>query len=260
MRGFLALSTGGAIPPRGSGDGKRGATSFSSSKSGSVTFKGGAPGSIASQKSAIFKAAYTCAGLGVVGDLLAQTITKSAARKKALTSSVDAKGAKGGSKTSKAAVPVVPESPYDLVRTARQLAYNFAFYGPAQHFWYAALASKFPTAAGASFAKNFSPFIMKVFLNQAVLGPIVVATFFGWSMALTGQAAEYPKKMKNDALPTLKRGWAFWVPAASVNFAFVPLKAQVLYMSCCSIVWNYILSTAAAGGEKKVEVVQGKKK
>ena len=89
----------------------------------------------------------------------------------------------------------------------------------------------------------------KVFLNQAVLGPVVVATFFGWSMTLTGRADEYPAKMRSDAFPALKRGWAFWVPAASVNFALVPLKAQVLYMSCCSIVWNYILSDRGRGGE-----------
>jgi protein Mpv17 len=57
----------------------------------------------------------------------------------------------------------------------------------------------------------------------------------------------------------LRRGWAFWVPAASINFALVPLKAQVLYMSCCSIVWNYILSTAAAGGSRQ-GATQGKKK
>jgi protein Mpv17 len=38
----------------------------------------------------------------------------------------------------------------------------------------------------------------------------------------------------------------------------VPLKAQVLYMSCCSIVWNYILSTAAAGGSQGK--AEGKKK
>ena len=252
---FLALSSGGAIPPPGSGGGKRGATDFSGSRSGAVTFKGAAPSTGASQAPAIFKAAYTCAGLGVVGDVLAQTITRNAAKKAGLASGAgDAKK----KSSAKSAAGDSPAPAYDLVRTARQMAYNFAFYGPAQHFWYAALAAKFPTAAGASLAANLPPFAWKVFLNQAVLGPVVVATFFGWSMALTGRAKEYPAKMQNDAFPALKRGWAFWVPAASVNFALVPLKAQVLYMSCCSIVWNYILSTAAAGGNQGK--AEGKKK
>ena len=252
---FQALSSGGAIPPRGSGDGKRGATDFSGSRSGAVTFKGAAPSTGASQAPAIFKAAYTCAGLGVVGDVLAQTITRNAAKKAGLASGAgDAKK----KSSAKSAAGDSPAPAYDLVRTARQMAYNFAFYGPAQHFWYAALAAKFPTAAGASLAANLPPFAWKVFLNQAVLGPVVVATFFGWSMTLTGRADEYPAKMRSDAFPALKRGWAFWVPAASVNFALVPLKAQVLYMSCCSIVWNYILSTAAAGGSQGK--AEGKKK
>jgi protein Mpv17 len=253
---FQALSSGGAIPPRGSGDGKRGATDFSGSRSGAVTFKGAAPPSGASQGPAIFKAAYTCAGLGVVGDVLAQTITRNTAKKAGL-----AKLSAGDAKKKSSAKSSAGDSPapgYDLVRTARQMAYNFVFYGPAQHFWYAALAAKFPTAAGASLAANLPPFVWKVFLNQAVLGPVVVATFFGWSMTLTGRADEYPAKMRSDAFPALKRGWAFWVPAASVNFALVPLKAQVLYMSCCSIVWNYILSTAAAGGSQGK--AEGKKK
>ena len=253
---FQALSSGGAIPPRGSGDGKRGATDFSGSRSGAVTFKGAAPPSGASQGPAIFKAAYTCAGLGVVGDVLAQTITRNAAKKAGLAKSSPDNAKKKSSAKSPAGDSPVPG--YDLVRTARQMAYNFVFYGPAQHFWYAALAAKFPTAAGASLAANLPPFVWKVFLNQAVLGPVVVATFFGWSMTLTGKADEYPAKMRSDAFPALKRGWAFWVPAASVNFALVPLKAQVLYMSCCSIVWNYILSTAAAGGNQGK--AEGKKK
>ena len=245
---FLALSSGGAIPPPGSGGGKRGATDFSGSRSGAVTFKGAAPSTGASQAPAIFKAAYTCAGLGVVGDVLAQTITRNAAKKARLAkSSADDAKKKSSAKSSAGDSPAPG---YDLARTARQMAYNFVFYGPAQHFWYAALAAKFPTAAGASLAANLPPFVWKVFLNQAVLGPVVVATFFGWSMTLTGRADEYPAKMRSDAFPALKRGWAFWVPAASVNFALVPLKAQVLYMSCCSIVWNYILSTAAAGGSR----------
>ena len=37
-------------------------------------------------------------------------------------------------------------------------------------------------------------------------------------------------------------GWKFWVPAASLNFYAVPLKQQVLYMSCCGMLWTAYLS------------------
>ena len=49
-----------------------------------------------------------------------------------------------------------------------------------------------------------------------------------------------------DTLPCLRKGWAFWVPAASLNFVLVPLPYQVLYMSTCSIVWTAILSAASS--------------
>ena len=48
------------------------------------------------------------------------------------------------------------------------------------------------------------------------------------------------------------------MPAASVNFAVVPLRFQVLYMSCCSIVWNYILSTAAGKNNQTAPVAAKK--
>jgi protein Mpv17 len=37
-------------------------------------------------------------------------------------------------------------------------------------------------------------------------------------------------------------GWNFWVPAASLNFYAVPLQHQVLYMSCCGMLWTAYLS------------------
>ena len=257
MRGISGVvrAAGGRFPIGGGGPGKRGATRFTPrTGSGSVSFSSApGPGSASSalgQGGVILKAAVTCAGLGIVGDVLAQTITNRSTAK-AAKASTNKKGAKG--------TDINPATPLDMIRTARQCAYNFVFYGPAQHFWYGALAGYFPTNAAASLAANFRPFAAKVFLNQAVLGPVVVTTFFAWTFALQGKMGEYPEKIRRDMLPTLKRGWAFWVPAASVNFAVVPLKFQVLYMSCCSIVWNYILSTAA-GSTAPALAVAGKKR
>jgi protein Mpv17 len=236
--GFIALSIGGAFPPRGSGDGKRGATDFGrNSKGGSVSFKGSsaAPSKNASQAPAILKAAYTCAGLGVVGDLLAQTITKRGARKASCAVAAVAVGDQKGGKGSKQPKPTAAasvERAYDFIRTARQMAYNGLFYGPAQFFWYAGLAKSFPTAVGAALTANLPPFAMKVFLNQAVLGPVVVSTFFLWTMTLQGKAGEYQTKMKKDALPALRRGWAFWIPVR--NFPMFHTRRLPVYCT----VWS----------------------
>ena len=79
-----------------------------------------------------------------------------------------------------------------------------------------------------------------------MLGPVVVTAVFAWNLGWSRRLAEFPAKWRRDTLPTLRKGWAFWVPASSINFAFVPLQYQVLYMSACGIVWTTILSAASA--------------
>ena len=187
----------------------------------------------------MMKSALTSAGLGIVGDCVAQTLQK---RGKPLSQ----KGEEG--------------SEYDYYRTARQSLFNLTFYGPLQHVWYIFLGKKWPTVPGSMAASNLKPFATKVFLNQAALGPVVVACFFAWSQALTNTftVASWTEKVQRDALPTLQKGWAFWVPASAINFAVVPVNRQVLYMSCCSIVWNCILSQA--GNKKDAEDEKKKKK
>ena len=153
------------------------------------------------------------------GDAIAQSISKKASAASSAAAAATSLGG-GGKKNAAAAAASTGGGggAYDVARTARQCAYNFVFYGPLQHFWYQVLAVKFPMTAGASLAANFSPFAFKVFLNQAVLGPIVVSTFFAWSMSLQGQMSSYVPKMQRDMYPTLQRGWKFWVPAASVGY------------------------------------------
>lgn len=67
----------------------------------------------------------------------------------------------------------------------------------------------------------------QVAANQFLLAPIVLCSVFSWNLAMQGKAREIPAKVQRDLWPTMVRGWAFWVPAASVNFWFVPLPYQV---------------------------------
>ena len=90
MRGISGVvrAAGGRFPIGGGGPGKRGATRFTPrTGSGSVSFSSApGPGSASSapgQGGVILKAAVTCAGLGIVGDVLAQTITNRSTAKAA---------------------------------------------------------------------------------------------------------------------------------------------------------------------------------
>ncbi len=65
---------------------------------------------------------------------------------------------------------------------------------------------------------------------------------FAWTLGFQNKFEEFPDKMKRDWIPTMVNGWKFWVPAAAVNFKFVPLRFQVLYMSSCGLLWTAYLS------------------
>ena len=151
-------------------------------------------------------------------------------------------------------------------RFAKMFAWGFLFYGPYQHVWYRKLAAVFP-------GKSAGAFMAKVAANQFVLAPVVLTSVFSWNLLLQSppKTAEIVPKIQKDLWPTMVRGWGFWVPAASINFWFVPLQNQVLYMSSCGLVWTTYLSftsyvslatlleSLAAPAEKK-EDSKGKKK
>jgi len=157
-----------------------------------------APSPLAALSSPLAKAAYTSASLSAVGDLVAQGLERR--------------------RTAAGRAP--PEQ--DWVRTARLGAFGLLFYGPLQHRWYAFLNRALPTPAALPFAAKLPSFAAKVALNQLVLGPSVVTAVFAWNAAWTDRVAELPAKWRRDTLPCLRKGWAFWVPAASLNFVCAP--------------------------------------
>lgn len=118
-------------------------------------------------------------------------------------------------------------------------SFGLLFYGPYQFFWYRALDRAFPGRALVNF-------LAKVSLNQLGLAPVTISVVFAWNMALTGQLAKLRAKYEADFFPTMRNGWKFWIPAASINFFFMPLQFQVLYMSTCGMLWTAYLSYSSA--------------
>jgi protein Mpv17 len=162
------------------------------------------------------KAALTSGSLSATGDLLAQFAV---------------------SQFSKSA-GAQPDA-YDPSRTARMFGFGFLLYGPLQFYWYNLLDWLMPL-------RSVPNFITKVTANQLVLAPITLSTVFTWNLCLTGKQAELEGKLRRDLVPTLLNGWKFWVPAATLNFTVVPLEQQVLYMSCCGVLWTAYLSYASS--------------
>ncbi|XP_059663275.1 uncharacterized protein LOC132308974 [Cornus florida] len=127
-------------------------------------------------------------------------------------------------------------SDHDWLRALRMTSYAFLFYGPGSYVWYQYLDHSMPKPT----VKNL---LLKVLLNQVILGPSVIAVVFAWNNLWQGKLSELPTKYQKDALPTLLFGFRFWIPVSALNFWMVPLQARVAFMSLGSIFWNFVLSS-----------------
>ncbi|KAI7731461.1 hypothetical protein M8C21_026885 [Ambrosia artemisiifolia] len=125
---------------------------------------------------------------------------------------------------------------HNWLRALRMASYGFLLYGPGSYVWYQYLDRCMPKQT----AQNI---IMKVVLNQIILGPSVIAVVFAWNNLWQGKLSELPNKYQKDALPTLLFGFRFWIPVSVINFWAIPLQARVAFMSINSIFWNFYLSS-----------------
>ncbi|XP_059284710.1 protein SYM1 [Lycium ferocissimum] len=126
-------------------------------------------------------------------------------------------------------------SEHDWLRSIRMASYGFLLYGPGTFAWYSYLDRCMPK-------QSVENVLMKVVLNQIVLGPAVIAVIFAWNNLWLGKLSDLPNKYQKDALPTLLFGFRFWIPVSVLNFWAVPLQARVAFMSMASIFWNFWLS------------------
>ncbi|XP_050382010.1 uncharacterized protein LOC126798955 [Argentina anserina] len=127
-------------------------------------------------------------------------------------------------------------SDHDWLRALRMTSYGFLLYGPGSYAWYQYLDHSLP-------GKTVVNVLLKVFLNQVVLGPSVIAVVFAWNNIWQGKVSQLPEKYRRDALPTLLYGLRFWIPVSLLNFWVVPLQARVAFMCVGSIFWNFCLSS-----------------
>lgn len=125
---------------------------------------------------------------------------------------------------------------YDWLRGLRMATYGFLIYGPSSQIWYNLLDQMLRE-------KTLRNLALKVALNQACLGPYVIGVVFAWNSLWAGKLDKLPALYAERAVPALVDGWKFWIPASIMNFAVVPLDTRVAFMSCCSIFWNFYLST-----------------
>lgn len=73
--------------------------------------------------------------------------------------------------------------------------------------------------------------------------PAYLALFFTTTNAMEGRGpVEIATKLKEDLLPTYLIDIAVWLPIQTINFRWVPVVYQALFVQSCNIGWNAYLS------------------
>jgi len=91
----------------------------------------------------------------------------------------------------------------------------------------------------------------KVAIDQTIWNPIFGLMFFGYLNVMEGKSFDdYVAKIKADLQTAVMGSWVVWVPAHTINFAFVPPSQRLLYINTIQIGYNVFLSFL---GNKEVE-------
>lgn len=135
--------------------------------------------------------------------------------------------------------------PYDPMRTFRMGSFGFLLHGTTGHYFYGFLDSRLPGTKPITVAT-------KVAIDQTLWNPIFGLMFFGYLNFMEGKSMDdYVNKIKSDLKTAVMGSWVVWVPAHTINFAFVPPSQRLLYINTIQIGYNVFLSFL---GNRQVEV------
>ncbi|KAL4334437.1 hypothetical protein GQ457_07G024990 [Hibiscus cannabinus] len=142
---------------------------------------------------------------------------------------------------------ITSSSGYDSIRTLRMAGYGLLLLGPSQHLWFNFLSTALPK-------RDMLTTFKKIFLGQAVFGPMTTSVFFSYNAVLQGESAEeIAARLKRDLLPTLINGAMFWPTCDFVTYKFVPVHLQPLMNSSCAYVWTIYLTYMASLNKVSME-------
>ncbi|EFJ08210.1 hypothetical protein SELMODRAFT_448158 [Selaginella moellendorffii] len=133
------------------------------------------------------------------------------------------------------------ERPIDLKRTAACCIFGLGFVGPAGHYWYQGL-DRF-VKKKLLLTPNSPRFIVAKLVPDALLEPVHLGLFF----SLMGFTAGKPSSqvfadVKRDIVPALVSGGMVWPLLQAVNFRFVPVEHQLLYLNSLCLLESAFLS------------------
>ncbi|KAF8258979.1 hypothetical protein EI94DRAFT_1814223 [Lactarius quietus] len=110
----------------------------------------------------------------------------------------------------------------------------------------------------SAFASPTKAVIYRTWLDQTLMGPVIVGWFFTSMSLMEGRGASgVADNLSTKYAPTLMRGWLVFTPAQIVNFAVVPPHFRFLFVGGVSLVWNTYLSIVNAKPGKDIALPVG---
>lgn len=129
---------------------------------------------------------------------------------------------------------LIPER-YDLWRVGRMFITGLAF-GPLHHYFYMWLHKALPQ-------RTLKVISQKIFLDQIIMSPLIIAVFIYGVAGLEGKSiTSSTNELKEKFADIYAFDWCIWPPAQFINFYYLPVKYQVLYINAVTMLYNVFLS------------------
>ncbi|KAF9621244.1 hypothetical protein IFM89_016738 [Coptis chinensis] len=129
---------------------------------------------------------------------------------------------------------------YDLYRTLRMTGYGLLIAGPSMHIWFNSMSKVLPK-------RDVLTTLKKIFVGQALYGPIMTAVFFSSNAGLQGEnGIEIVARLRRDLLPTLKNGLLYWPVCDFITFKFIPVPLQPLISNSFAYLWTIYITYMAS--------------
>ncbi|KAH7658329.1 Mpv17/PMP22 protein [Dioscorea alata] len=167
-----------------------------------------------------------------LGDIGAQAITHSTLKNQSLPHSSEDK-----------------EFKINWRRVATTSMFGFAFVGPVGHYWYEYL-DRFIRLRAQLQPKTLKFVTAKVAADGLIFGPVDLLIFFSYMGFASGKNIDQVKEdVKRDFLPGLVVGGGVWPIVQIVNFRFVPVRYQLLYVNLFCLLDSSFLSWLEQQGD-----------
>jgi len=126
---------------------------------------------------------------------------------------------------------------FNVDRTTDFMSYGLVVYGPLLHYSYNHLIPLFANG------NSLRALGKKLFFTQTAFSCFSIASFFTYMSLKEGKGLDATYNEVSSKLgPTMITNWKVWPLLQLINFKFVPLPLQVLYVNFMAIWWNAYLS------------------